>query len=283
MFDVDFMSLLTREVLRERRAALVAETCAWTVGLSDRPHHARLRGRVVATGTTIGVRAANGQPLGGEETGRLELGDARPGTFQDLLNAVTPEGSVYAERFDAEVVEPFVLDTCVQAARRARTTRPAEWAELLEELGEDDGDGDEGLVAVVRAGEWEAPLRIDAEHQVLAALGGLPLIELEAEGLPLSLVRAAEAVTRQAAPAPAPAPGAAADELAGALFLARAALETAGLDQPVRPEQAGQLLTALLAEGIEPEEVPRLLGHLPVAEDTARAVEGLVGARGSTG
>ncbi|MCU1605956.1 MAG: hypothetical protein JWP46_2421, partial [Modestobacter sp.] len=202
MFDVDFMALLTREVLRERAAALIAEACAWSVGLSDQPHHLRRGGRLVATGVTMGVRAANGQPLSGEEDGRLELGDARPGTFQDALNALAPDGTVFAERFDAEVVEPFVLATCVLAAERARDTRRGAWAELLDDLGEDGSD----LVEVVRAGEWEAPLRIDAEHLVLAALGGVPLVQVEAEGLPLSLVRAAEAVTRTAAAPPAPTP-----------------------------------------------------------------------------
>ena len=273
MFEIDFMSLLSREVLRERRTALIAETCAWTVGLSDQPHHQRVRGRVVATGTTIGVRATNGQHLGGEEDGRLELGDARPGTFQDVLNAVTPEGTVYAERFDTEVVEPFVLDTCVQAARRARDTRPADWAELLEELGEDGGD----LVAVVRAGEWEAPLRIDAEHAVLAALGDVPLIELEAEGLPLSLVRAAEAVTRAAAPV-ARASDPARDEFAGALFLADAALRGSGLPLPVPPAHADRLLDVLLAEGVLPEEVPTVLAALPVEPATAAEVRATLAA-----
>src|SRR5919202_3178122 len=215
------MALLTREVLRERAGALIAEACAWAVGLSDQPHHARLRGRIVPTGLTIGARAAIGQPLSGEEDGRLELGDARPGSFQDALNAVTPDGSLIAEHFDREVIEPFVLDTCVRAAERARDTRRSAWAELLDELGEDGSD----LAEVVRVGEWETPLRIDAEHLVLAALGAVPLVEVEAEGLPLSLVRAAEAVTRAAAPQPAAAPGAATpDELAGALFLAQAAL-----------------------------------------------------------
>src|SRR3954463_2961114 len=118
------MGLLTREVLRERVPALVAEACAWTVGLSDQPHHLRHRGRLVSTGTTIGVRAANGQPLSGEEDGRLELGDARPGSFQDALNAVGADGATFADRFDAEVLEPFVPDTCVRAAARGRDSRP---------------------------------------------------------------------------------------------------------------------------------------------------------------
>ncbi|MEU2349094.1 hypothetical protein [Modestobacter sp. NPDC049651] len=275
MFDVDFMSLLAREVLRERRPALIAETCAWTVGLSDQPHHTRRRGRVVSTGTTIGVRAASGQLLSGEEEGRLELGDARPGSFQDLLNSVTPDGTVYAERFDVEVVEPFVLDTCVQAAERARDTRPADWAELLDEVGEDGRD----LVAVVRAGEWEAPLRIDAEHAVLAALGAVPLIELEAEGLPLSLVRAAEAVTRAAAPAPRAADPAH-DDLAGALFLAEAALRGSGLPLPVPPAQADRLLELLLEAGVLPEEVPTLLASLPVEPATAAEVRATVAVLG---
>jgi hypothetical protein len=276
VFDVDFMALLTREVLRERAAALIAESCAWAVGLSDQPHHLRLRGRVVSTGTTIGARAASGQLLSGEEDGRLELGDARPGSFQDVLNAVTGDGTLIAERFDREVIEPFVLETCLQAAERARDTRPVAWAELLDELGDDGGD----LVEVVRAGEWEAPLRIDAEHLVLAALGSVPLVEVEAEGLPLSLVRAAEAVTRAAAPAP-PAVDPARDDLAGALFLAEAAVRASGLPLPVPVERADQLLDVLLAEGVLPEEVPSVLAALPVEPATAAEVRATLTALGN--
>src|SRR3712207_9484242 len=82
------MGQLSREVLRERLPALIAETGAWTVGMSDRPHHERRRGRLGETGGTIGARIARGQPLSGEEDGRLDLGDARPGRFRDVLNAV---------------------------------------------------------------------------------------------------------------------------------------------------------------------------------------------------
>jgi hypothetical protein len=276
-FGPDFMALLTRELLRERAAALIAEACAWSVGLSDQPHHTRLRGRVVATGLTIGARAATGQPLSGDEDGRLELGDARPGSFQDALNAVTADGTVIAEHFDREVVEPFVLDTCVAAAERARAQRAPAWAELLDELGEDGGD----LVEVVRVGEWEAPLRIEAEHLVLAALGSVPLVEVEAEGLPLSLVRAAEAVTRAAAP-PSRGPVGAErpDELAGALFLAEAALAGSGLTLPVPLAEADRLLDVLLAEGLLPEEVPALLPHLPVEPVTAAEVRATIAAFG---
>jgi hypothetical protein len=195
----------------------------------------------------------------------LELGDARPGSFQDVLNSVTADGTLVAEHFDREVVEPFVLDTCVLAAERARATRGAAWAELLDELGEDGTD----LVEVVRVAEWEAPLRIDAEHLVLAALGAVPLVEVEAEGLPLSLVRAAEAVTRAAAPPVAPPQPGRADELAGALFLAEAALQGAGLTLPVPVAEADRLLDVLLAEGLLPEELPALLPHLPVEPGTA--------------
>ena len=268
MFDIDFMALLTREVLRERTAALIAESCAWAVGLSDQPHHLRVRGRVVRTGSTIGARALTGQLLSGEEDGRLELGDARPGSFQDVLNAITADGTLIAEHFDREVIEPFVLETCVHAAERARGTRAAAWTELLDELGEDGSD----LVEVVRVGEWEAPLRIEAEHLVLAALGAVPLVEVEAEGLPLSLVRAAEAVTRAAAPPVAAPGGGHSDELAGALFLAEAALQESGLTLPVPPAQADRLLDVLLAEGLLPEEVPALLPHLPVEPATAAEV-----------
>jgi hypothetical protein len=276
-FGPDPMALLTREVLRERAAALIAEACAWSVGLSDQPHHVRLRGRVVPTGLTIGARAATGQALSGEEDGRLELGDARPGSFQDALNAVTGDGTVIAEHFDREVVEPFVLDTCVLAAERARDERAPAWAELLDELGEDGRD----LVEVVRVAEWEAPLRIEAEHLVLAALGTVPLVEVEAEGLPLSLVRAAEAVTRAAAPpAPRPAEPGRPDELAGALFLAEAALADSGLTVPVPLAEADRLLDVLLAEGLLPEEVPALLPHLPVEPVTAAEVRATIAAFG---
>jgi hypothetical protein len=266
VFDVDWMGQLGREVLRERLPALIAETCAWTVGMSDRPHHERRRGRLGGTGGTIGDRIARGQPLSGEEDGRLDLGDARPGSFRDVLNAVDATGVLYADRFDREVLEPFVLATCVLAAERARATRRAEWTELLDDLGEDGRD----LVGVVRAGEWEVSLRTEAEHLVLAALADVPLLEVEAEGLPLSLVRAAEALTREAATAPPSAPSGEDPAASGAVFLARAAV--ADLDEPVPPSQADRVLTALLAEGIEPEELPAVLPHLPLAPGTADAV-----------
>ena len=132
---------------------------------------------------------------------------------------------------------PFVHETCLVAADRGRSARPVAWAELADDVGEDADD----LAAVVRAGEWEAPLRIDAELLVLAALGAMPLLEVETEGLPLSLVRAAEAATRAAVPAPEA--GSLPDEsLAGALFLARAALEESGCTVPVPPSSAASRL-----------------------------------------
>jgi hypothetical protein len=274
VFDVDPLGLLTREVLRERAAALVAEVCAWSVGLSDQPHTLRHRGRLVHTGVTMGVRAASGLPLSGEEDGRLELGDARPGSFQDALNALAPDGTVYADRLDSEVMEPFVLETCLVAARRAQQQRSPAWADLVAELEEDDP------VEVVRAAEWEAPLRIEAEHLMLAALAAVPLLDVEAEGVPLSLVRAAEALTRDAAR---PAPEPAADELAGAVFLAEVALREADLTVPVPPAQADRLLDALLAEGVQLDEVVPLLAHLPVEPATAAEVRATVAAMGAGG
>jgi hypothetical protein len=270
VFDVDWMGLLGREVLRERAAALIAESCAWAVGLSDRPHYRRRAGAVVPSGLTIGERAAAGQPLGDDEGGRLDLDDARPGTFRDALDAVGPDGVLHADRFDEEVLAPFVRDTCLLAAERARADRPADWAELADDLGEKATDPG----GVVRAGGWEAPLRIDAEHLALAALGDVPLIEVEAEGLPLSLVRAAEAATRAAAPAVGEPDR---DEtLAGALFLAETAIRDAHLTVPVPQAQAGRLLEALLLEGLGPEEVPALLPHLPVSDEAAAKVRSLI-------
>jgi hypothetical protein len=272
VFDVDWMGQLTRDLLRERLPALVAEACAWSVGLSDRPHHERRRGRLVSTGDTLGHRALRGQSLSGEEDGRLDLGDARQGSFRDALNAVDDTGALHADRFDREVLEPFVLATCVLAAERARSTRPAEWLELLDDLGEDGSD----LASVVRTGEWEAPLRMEAEHLVLAALADVPLLEVEAEGLPLSLVRAAEALARDAAPPPPPAPAGEDPAASGAVFLARAAVSAEGLEEPVPPEDADRLLSALLSEGLEPEELADVLPHLPLAPETAETVLRLV-------
>jgi hypothetical protein len=271
MFGDDPMGVLTRRMLRERVAALIAEACAWSVGLSDQPHYRFRDGRPVPTGVSLGVRAESELPMSGEEAGRLELENARPGSFQDALNALTADGSVLADRFDVEVLEPFVLQTCVLAAERVRRTVPAAWRELVDDLGEDDASD---LADVVRAAEWEAPLRIEAEQLVLAALADVPLIEVEAEGLPLSLVRAAEAAARAAVPTPGAA--SADDDLAAALFLAETALKAAGLADPVPPAQAGRLLEALLAEGVEPEEVPAVLGRLPVEPETAAKIAELL-------
>ena len=274
MFDVDWMGLLTREVLRERAADLIAETCAWSVGMSDQPHHLRSGGRIVATGLTVGERAAHGLPLSGDEDGRLDLGDARPGSFQDALNSVDASGTLAADRYDGDVLHPFVHATCLAAAEKARRTRPEAWAELADDVGEDASDLDD----VVRAGGWEAPLRIDAEHLVLAALRDVPLIEVEAEGLPLSLVRAAEAVAREAA-APS-ASGPADDDLAGSLFLARAAVTATGGTLPLPPDSAERLVAEFLAHGLEVAEVAGLLPHLPLQPATAAEVVAILRASG---
>jgi hypothetical protein len=268
VLELDPVGLLARALLRERVPELVAEACAWSVGLCDVPHYARRHGRAVASGLTLGMRADNGQQLAGEEDGRLELVDAGPGTFQDALNALAPDGRLHADRFEDDVLTPFVRDTCVQAADRFRSAAGPAWEELLDELGEDGSD----LSAVVRTAEWEVPLRIDAEQLVLSALGHVPLVEVEAEGLPLSLVRAAEAETRRAAPVAEPATGPDDDALAGALFLAEAALREAQLPVPVPAAQAADLLDVLVSQGIEPDEVLELLPHLPVHVDTAEDV-----------
>jgi len=266
VFEIDEMSLLTREVLRERSPVLVAEACAWAVGTGDGPHRTRRRGRLVETGTTVGVRAENGQVLGDEEGGRLDLGDAVPGSFRDALNMADGGGGLLADRFDVEVLEPFVLATCVLAAGRLRAARPGAWAELSDDVGEDPDDP----AAVVRAGEWEAPLRIVAEHLVLAAIGDTPLALVEAEGVPLSLVRAAESMTRDAAPAP-PTPPA---ELSGVLFLARAAV--ADEATPIPASAADRVLAGLLAEGLERDEVLAVLADLPLEPDAERDLRRLV-------
>jgi hypothetical protein len=167
-----------------------------------------------------------------------------------------------------------VHETCVRAAERARRTRPSAWAELAEDVGEDDSD----LAEVVRGGGWEAPLRVEAEHLVLAALGAVPLIEVEAEGLPLSLVRAAEAATRAAVVPPDPAIPE--DDRAGSLFLAQAAVTALGVPLPVGPEAAERLLEQLRAHGLEPDDVIAVLPHLPVQTEAADTVVAIIRAAG---
>lgn len=266
MFDVDWMGLLTHEELGDRRPELIAEACAWAVGMSDQPHYVRRGGRLVATGSTVGERAAKGLPLGDEADGRLDLGDARPGSFADALNAIGADGVLQAHRFDTEVLHPFVHRTCVRAADRARSTRPDAWAELAHDVGEDPAD----LPGVVRGGGWEGPLRIGAEQLVLAALGSVPLIQVEAEGLPLSLVRAAEAVARDAGEAARTAESD--DDLAASLFLARAAVAATGAPTPVAPEVAERLVEELLGHGLERGDVLAVLPQLPLEPETADTV-----------
>jgi hypothetical protein len=268
VFDVDGMGLLTRVVLRERTPELIAEACAWAVGLSDGPHLLRRNGRVAPSGLTVGERAARGLLLAAEEDVRLDLADARPGSFRDVLGALDASGATHADRFDAEVLVPFVRDTCLVAADRARRERPEDWAELADDVGEDPDEP----AAVVRSGGWEVPLRTDAEHLVLAALGELPLIEVEAEGLPLSLVRAAEGISREAAPTEAPA--AEDDALAGVLYLAETAIREARLPVPVT--DAAGFLVALRAQGLADDEVLAALPRLPVSQETAARVGALV-------
>lgn len=272
MFDVDWMGQLSRAVLRERTVALIAEACAWAVGLSDRPHVRSGAGGVVPSGLTLGARAATDQLLGSEEDGRLDLGDARAGSFRDALNALDPAGRLYADRFDEEVLHPFAHETCLLAAERARAGRPGMWAELADDVGEDPAD----LPAVLRAGEWEVPLRAEAELLVLAALADVPLLDVEAEGVPLSLIRAAESVTRAAAPAPVPGDPHPDQNLAGALFLAETALREAGLPVPVPPAEAPRLVAELASAGLEPGEVVALLPHLPLDQGTAEVTARIV-------
>lgn len=268
MFEVDWLGRLSREVLRERTAELVAESCAWAVGLSDRPHYRYGGVGVVPSGLTLGARAAVEQHLGSEEDGRLDLGDARAGSFRDALNALDPSGRLYADRFDEEVLHPFAHETCLLAAERARAARPGTWAELADDVGEDPAD----LPAVLSAGEWEVPLRAEAELLVLAALSDVPLLDVEAEGVPLSLVRAAEAIARgAAAPAAPEVSGVGEVELAGALFLAEAAVRAADLPVPVPPHRAQELVAELLSAGLEPAEIAAVLPHLPLAPGTIGA------------
>jgi hypothetical protein len=274
VFDVDWMGLLTREVLRERTPALIAEACAWAVGLSDGPHLVRRGTRSVPSGSTLGERAVGGFSLAPDDDVRLDLADAVPGSFRDALGAHGPDGGSNADRFDVEVLVPFVLETCLVAAERARRDRPTDWADLADDVGEDETDA----TALVRSGGWEAPLRTDAELLVLVALGDVPLLEVESEGLPLSLVRAAEAVTRAAAPVPAEAIDEA--DLSGVLFLATAAIRAARLPEPVPPEAVVPLVSVLRNEGLEDDELLQALPLLAVTPEAADRVRDLIGRGG---
>jgi hypothetical protein len=98
-------------------------------------------------------------------------------------------------------------------------------------------------------------------------------MDVEAEGLPLSLVRAAEEEVRRAAPPVAAEPAAAEqDELVGALFLARSAVEAAQLPLPVPPSHSSDLLDLLLGQELEPAEILQLLPSLPVQQDTIESL-----------
>jgi hypothetical protein len=263
--DIEAAAALGDQVLLERAAELLAETCAWSVGLSDLPHWEHRDGRIVPSGDTLGMRATAGLELTAEGTGRFDLGDARAGTFQDALNALAPGGGVHADRFDQQVLAPFALETAVRAAEQLRDADHEEWEELLAELGEDGSD----LASVVRALEWDVTLKAQAEQLVLDALGRVPLLEVEAEGAPLAVVRAAERETRAAVPVEDPA---SAEPDPGVLFLAERAVERSGLAVPVRPEDAEALLGHLGDEGLEPDEVRDVLPHLPVMSDTAERI-----------
>lgn len=272
MYELDPVSVMSLEILREQTAALIAETSAWCVGLSDRPHFLRRNGRVKPSGYTLGARAAAELPLGGEEDALIGLGEARPGSFRDLLNALTPVGEIYADHLERDVLRPFSVRTCINAIEQARKTRPRVWADLMDDLGlEDDEDVD--VEELVRSGEWAVALLVEAEQLVLAALGDIALIDVELEGAPLALVRSAEAITVAAAPLPPDLPsGVDDDDLAGALFLADAALRAAALTVPVPPVQAVELLQVLTDEGLQPDEIVRLLPELPVLQETIELV-----------
>jgi hypothetical protein len=269
VLDLDALGLMARELLRERAAELIAETCAWSVGLSDLPHYELRDGRVAPSGLTLGTRAETGQPLGTETSDRLDLGDARPGSFQDVLNAQAPDGALYAEKLDEDLLTPFVVDTGDRALQQLRDSDPQQWAELLDEVGEDGTDP----AAVVRALEWDELLRTDAEDLVLGALGEVPLLEVEREGVPLSVVRAAERLTQDAVALPSEADQ---EPDEAVMFLAAAAIERAGLPRPVPPEHADRLLETLLSEGLEPDELRHALPHLPVLADTAERIGDLL-------
>jgi hypothetical protein len=270
VLDLDALGLAARELLRERAAELIARTCAWSVGLSDQPHFELKDGRLAPSGLTLGARAENGQAFATEALGRLDLGDARAGTFKDALNAQSPDGRLYVERLDDEVLREFALATGVLALEQLDEAAPEDMAELLDDAGSDGSD----LASVVRTLEWEEVLRADAEELVLAALGDAPLLDVESEGAPLAVVTAAERLTADAAAPPAEAPQSDPDD--GVMFLAEAAIDRSGLPCPVAPDAATQLLVALLQEGLELDEIRQALPHLPVLADTVEVVNDLL-------
>ena len=76
-FAVDWMELLCREVLRERTGALVAEACAWAVGLFEAK--AWLGAVVAGTGLALLLRllALSKERRGASSEGVLILGASR--------------------------------------------------------------------------------------------------------------------------------------------------------------------------------------------------------------
>jgi hypothetical protein len=65
-------------------------------------------------------------------------------------------------------------------------------------------------------------------------------------------------------------------DLAGALFLAEAAVRAAGLPVPVPPGEARPLVAELMSAGLEPDEVVAVLPHLPLGPGTAEVATRLV-------
>jgi hypothetical protein len=98
--------------------------------------------------------------------------------------------------------------------------------------------------------------------------------------VPLALVRAAEAIARGAVAPAEPVTGTG-PELAGAVFLAEAAVRTSGLPVPVPADRARDLAAELLAAGLEREEVVAVLPQLPLAAGTADVVLAVLGTPGT--
>lgn len=118
----------------------------------------------------------------------------------------------------------------------------------------------------------DGALLIETGQLVLAALGDLTLVDVGVAGVPLALVRSAESMAIKAAPVAAAEGAADDDDLAGALLLADAALRAGALTVPMPPAEAVDLLPLLTDEGLQADEIARLLPELPVLQETIELV-----------
>ena len=164
--------------------------------MSDQPHHLRSGGRMVGDRARRSASGRLHRPAAQRRGGRPARSGRRPaGQLPGRAQRARADGTVHADRSTSRSSTRSCSD--LRAGCRAGPARPgpAAWRELPDDLGE---DGPTSPRSSGRRLGGAAADRRRAPRPRRARRG--PLIEVEAEGLPLSLVRAAEGIARGAAP-----------------------------------------------------------------------------------